>query len=87
MPVPFFEIPPQELTSHLHLSPEEEKIPLLPRLFFWFWLLFAIYTAMRLSSGEESGMHKFISWNEFYHDMLSKGEVSVFFLQLHMQDC
>ncbi|KAL5022764.1 hypothetical protein ScPMuIL_001919 [Solemya velum] len=54
---------------------EEEKIPLLPRLFFWFWLLFAIYTAMRLSSGEESGMHKFISWNEFYHDMLSKGEV------------
>ncbi|KAK7505199.1 hypothetical protein BaRGS_00003361, partial [Batillaria attramentaria] len=52
-----------------------EKIPLLPRLIFWFWLVFGIYTLLRMGQGEDSNVFRFISWNEFYHDMLAKGEV------------
>lgn len=55
---------------------DEERLPLLPRLLFWFWLLFALYTALRLLQGEDTAMYRFISWNEFYHDMLAKGEVT-----------
>lgn len=52
-----------------------EKIPLLPRLIFWFWLAFGIYTLLRMGQGEDSNVFRFISWNEFYFDMLAKGEV------------
>ena len=53
-----------------------EKIPLLPRLIFWFWLAFGVYTVLRMGQGEDSNVFRFISWNEFYYDMLAKGEVS-----------
>ncbi|KAK7115309.1 hypothetical protein V1264_001202 [Littorina saxatilis] len=52
-----------------------EKIPLLPRLIFWFWLAFGVYTILRMGQGEDSNVFRFISWNEFYYDMLAKGEV------------
>lgn len=52
-----------------------DKIPFLPRLIFWFWIIFGIYTLLRMGQGEDTSMLHFISWNEFYHDMLAKGEV------------
>ena len=52
-----------------------EKLPLLPRLIFWFWLAFGVYTVLRMGQGEDSNAFRFISWNEFYYDMLAKGEV------------
>ncbi|XP_076449044.1 mitochondrial inner membrane m-AAA protease component paraplegin-like [Babylonia areolata] len=54
---------------------QNEKIPLLPRLIFWFWLAFGVYTVLKMGQGEDSSSFRFISWNEFYHDMLAKGEV------------
>lgn len=54
---------------------QNEKIPLLPRLIFWFWLAFGVYTVLKMGQGEDSSAMRFISWNEFYHDMLAKGEV------------
>ena len=47
-----------------------------PRLFIWLTLLFAGYTILRMMQGSDSNMYNFISWNEFYHEMLAKGEVS-----------
>lgn len=32
-----------------------------------------------MGQGEDTSMLHFISWNEFYHDMLAKGEVIYFF--------
>ncbi|XP_064610395.1 paraplegin-like [Liolophura sinensis] len=64
---------------------DEERLPLLPRLLFWFWLLFALYTALRLLQGEDTAMYRFISWNEFYHDMLAKGEVDEIIVRPEME--
>ncbi|XP_064640214.1 paraplegin-like [Lineus longissimus] len=52
-----------------------DKMPFLPRLFFLSWLAFAVVTTMRLISGEDTTNYRFVSWNEFVHDMLAKGEV------------
>ena len=52
-----------------------DKMPLLPRLLFLGWLIFAIYTTLRLLTGDDTNMYRFVSWNEFIHDMLAKGEV------------
>ena len=30
---------------------------------------------LRMGQGEDSNAFRFISWNEFYYDMLAKGEV------------
>jgi hypothetical protein len=38
-------------------------------------LAFGIYTILRMGQGEDSSVFRFISWNEFYYDMLAKGEV------------
>ncbi|KAI0225000.1 Paraplegin [Lamellibrachia satsuma] len=56
-------------------QPEEERMPFLARLMLMVWLGFLLYVVVRLQAGEETGLHKFVSWNEFVHDMLAKGEV------------
>ena len=52
-------------------------MPFLARLMLMMWLGFLLYVVVRLQAGEETGLHKFVSWNEFVHDMLAKGEVHV----------
>lgn len=54
---------------------KEDKIPMFPRIFIWVTFLFAAYTALRTMQGADSNLYNFISWNEFYHEMLAKGEV------------
>ncbi|XP_029641420.1 paraplegin isoform X1 [Octopus sinensis] len=54
---------------------KDDKIPMFPRLFIWVGMIVASYTMLRLISGTDSSVYHFISWNEFYHDMLAKGEV------------
>lgn len=54
----------------------DDKIPMFPRIFIWLTLLFAAYTLLRMMQGADSNLYNFISWNEFYHEMLAKGEVS-----------
>ena len=39
------------------------------------WLGFLVYIVLRLLTGDDGSMYKFVSWNEFVHDMLAKGEV------------
>ncbi|XP_074644343.1 mitochondrial inner membrane m-AAA protease component paraplegin-like [Tubulanus polymorphus] len=51
------------------------KIPILPRMIFIGWVMFAIYTTLRVLTGEDTSSYRFVSWNEFVHDMLAKGEV------------
>jgi len=55
------------------LFAEDDKMPILPRLLFWFWVMFAVYAAMRLTQGDDGGNFHLVSWNEFYHEMLAKG--------------
>jgi len=52
-------------------------MPFLARLMLMVWLGFLLYVVVRLQAGEDSGLYKFVSWNEFVHEMLAKGEVSV----------
>lgn len=54
---------------------KDDKIPMFPRIFIWLTLLFAAYTLLRMMQGADSNLYNFISWNEFYHEMLAKGEV------------
>lgn len=54
---------------------EEEKMPFLARLMLMVWLGFLVYIVLRLVTGDDGSMYKFVSWNEFVHDMLAKGEV------------
>ncbi|XP_048253661.1 paraplegin-like isoform X1 [Haliotis rufescens] len=54
---------------------EKDKLPPLPRLLIWFWLAVTVYTAMRMTQEQDTNYYRYISWNEFYHDMLAKGEV------------
>ncbi|XP_014772896.1 paraplegin [Octopus bimaculoides] len=54
---------------------KDDKIPMFPRLFIWVGMIVASYTMLRLISGTDSSVYHFISWNEFYYDMLAKGEV------------
>ncbi len=51
-------------------------MPLVARLMLSLWLGFLVFIILRLQSGEETSPFRFVSWNEFIHDMLSKGEVS-----------
>jgi len=53
----------------------EDKMPLLARLTLVAWLGFIVYVMMRLQAGEEANLYRYVSWNEFVHSMLSKGEV------------
>ena len=53
----------------------EERMPMLARLMLMTWLGFLLYVVLRLQAGDETSLYKFVSWNEFTHDMLAKGEV------------
>lgn len=55
---------------------EEEKAPFLARLMMVFWVSFLLWAILRFQAGEENSVYKFVSWNEFLHDMLAKGEVA-----------
>jgi len=50
-------------------------MPFLARLTLMFWLGLIVYTLMRLQAGDEASLYKQVSWNEFVHNMLAKGEV------------
>ncbi len=54
-------------------------MPLVARLMLTLWLGFLVFIILRLQSGEETSPFRFVSWNEFIHDMLSKGEVELYF--------
>ncbi|XP_041375757.1 paraplegin-like [Gigantopelta aegis] len=59
---------------------DKEKEPVNPRSIF-FGLLFMIvcgyllYADAPLKTDDQSGLYRFISWNEFYYELLAKGEV------------
>ena len=53
-------------------------MPFMARLMLLFWLGFLLYVIVRLQTGDDSGLYRFVSWNEFVHDMLARGEVRSF---------
>lgn len=54
---------------------EEEKMPFSARVMLMMWLAFIVYIFLNLSTPEE--MVRYVSWNEFIHDILAKGEVEL----------
>lgn len=54
---------------------EEEKMPFSARVMLVMWLGFILYVFLNLSTPEE--MVRYVSWNEFIHDILAKGEVEL----------
>ncbi|GAB1599223.1 paraplegin-like isoform X1 [Argonauta hians] len=54
---------------------KDDKIPMFPRIFIWFGMIIASYTVLRVLNGNDSSLYNYISWNEFYYNMLAKGEV------------
>ena len=50
-------------------------MPVLARLMLVFWIGFLVYIVMRLQGGDDASMYRLISWNEFYYELLGKGEV------------
>lgn len=66
---------PQDENDPNKDPPEEDKMPFTARLMLLFWLSFLLYVTLRLQTGEDANTYRFVSWNEFVHDMLSKGEV------------
>jgi hypothetical protein len=53
----------------------DDKMPFLARLTLMFWLGLIFYIMLRLQAGDESSLYRHVSWNEFVHTMLAKGEV------------
>ena len=51
-------------------------MPFVARLMLMFWLGFLLYVVLRLQTSDDTGLYRFVSWNEFVHDMLAKGEVN-----------
>jgi hypothetical protein len=51
-------------------------MPFLARLSVVFWLGLIAYVVLKLQAAEESSLYRQVSWNEFVHNMLAKGEVS-----------
>lgn len=49
-------------------------MPFSARVMLVMWLGFILYVFLNLSTPEE--MVRYVSWNEFIHDILAKGEVS-----------
>lgn len=52
-----------------------EKMPMGSRVMMLLWLGTIFYILYKLQSSEEANLFKFVSWNEFVREMLSKGEV------------
>ncbi len=50
-------------------------MPFVTRMLMLSFVSFAVYIFLRLQSGDDA-VYKFVSWNEFVHDMLAKGEVN-----------
>lgn len=58
------------------LSVSEDKMPTLAKFMLTVYLGLFIYAYLRLLQGsDETTAGRYVSWNEFYHDMLAKGEV------------
>jgi hypothetical protein len=53
----------------------DDKMPFLARLTLMFWLGLIFYIMLRLQAGDEASLYRHVSWNEFVHTMLAKGEV------------
>ena len=41
---------------------------------------YLLYADAPMKTEDQSGLFRFISWNEFYYELLSKGEVTIFVL-------
>ena len=52
-------------------------MPFLARLTLMFWLGLIVYTLLRFQASDEASLYKQVSWNEFVHNMLAKGEVKL----------
>ncbi|CAD5113086.1 DgyrCDS2278 [Dimorphilus gyrociliatus] len=52
-----------------------DKMPMGSRLMMIFWLGTIFYILYKLQSSEDTNLFKFVSWNEFVREMLTKGEV------------
>ena len=64
---------------HLSVMFADDKMPVISRLILLMFC-FILYVMIRLRGREDGMLYRYVSWNEFIHNMLSKGEVGVFSL-------
>ena len=64
------------MSEYLHLSDmfTDDKMPVITRLVL-LTLCFALYMMIRFRGREDGMLYRYVSWNEFIHNMLAKGEV------------
>lgn len=55
----------------------DDKMPVISRLIL-LMCCFILYIMIRFRGREDSMLYKYVSWNEFIHTMLAKGEVGNF---------
>ena len=56
----------------------DEKMPMVAKALIWIWGGLILWGFLKAMIGPETPNYNFISWNEFYYDLLAKGEVCVF---------
>jgi len=55
----------------------DDKMPVVTRLTL-LMLCFMLYVLIKFRAREDSMLYRYVSWNEFVHSMLAKGEVGNF---------
>ena len=61
----------------------DDKMPVISRVILLMFC-FMLYMMIRLRGREEGVLYKYVSWNEFIHNMLAKGEVGDFSFGLYV---
>jgi len=61
----------------------DDKMPVISRLILLMFC-FILYMMIKFRGREDNMLYKYVSWNEFIHNMLAKGEVGGLIFALHI---